>query len=270
MLGFSLSRRHGYALAAAAALATSFSGGTAQACSADSPYIGSICTMVTNYCPEGYLPADGRILTINSNQALYSLVGTLFGGSVQQGTFGLPDLRGRSVVGQGQGPGLPAVARGQSFGTPTTQLSLANMPVHNHSATFTPVFGQQQVTLPAVTGSLTVNSTLPVGTNTPTAPQEVTSGQATYLVKAATSNPGLPVVGLYSQTPPTSTGSIAVTSIPSGNPSIPQQTVTINTVTGGAVAVGNNGAGTPFTNEPPRIGLMQCIAVQGLYPVNPN
>ncbi|KZD03047.1 phage tail protein [Oceanibaculum pacificum] len=270
MLGFSLSRRHGYAFAAAAALATSVTGGTAQACSADSPYIGSICTIVTNYCPEGYLPADGRILTINNYQALYSLIGTLFGGSAQQGTFALPDLRGRSVVGQGQGPGLPAVARGQSFGTPTTQLSLANMPAHNHNAAFTPVVGQQQVTLPAVTGSLTVDSTLPVGTATTTVAPAVTAGQATFLTNASTSNPGTQMRGLYTQTEPTSTGSIAVTSIPSGNPSIPQQTVTINTVIGGSVTVGNSGGSTPFTNEPPRIGLMQCIATLGIYPTNPN
>lgn len=70
----------------------------AKACAAE-PYLASICYFPGNYCPEGFSPADGRILTITEDGgALYSILGTTFGGDGVK-TFGLPDLRGRTIVG---------------------------------------------------------------------------------------------------------------------------------------------------------------------------
>lgn len=68
-------------------------------------YVGEIMTVGFNFCPRGTLEADGRLLAINENQALFSLFGTMYGGDGRT-TFGLPDLRGRTIIGAGHGPGL--------------------------------------------------------------------------------------------------------------------------------------------------------------------
>ncbi len=68
-------------------------------------YIGEIITVGFNFCPRGTLEADGRLLPISENTALFSLLGTQYGGDGRT-TFALPDLRGRTIVGAGQGPGL--------------------------------------------------------------------------------------------------------------------------------------------------------------------
>ncbi|RAU20288.1 phage tail protein [Paramagnetospirillum kuznetsovii] len=77
-------------LATAAICLASIPGGAALACPSE-PFIGSICTMSTNFCPEGFLPADGRALPVNQNAALYSLMGTRFGGDGKT-TFQIPNL----------------------------------------------------------------------------------------------------------------------------------------------------------------------------------
>ena len=79
-------------------------------------YLGEIMTVGFNFCPRGTLEADGRLLPINENTALFSLLGTLYGGDGRT-TFALPDLRGRVVVGAGQGPGLTERQQGERGGT---------------------------------------------------------------------------------------------------------------------------------------------------------
>lgn len=80
--------------------------GTAQEAQAGiDEYLGEIITVGFNFCPRGTLEADGRLLPINENTALFSLYGTYYGGDGRT-TFALPDLRGRTIVGAGQGPGL--------------------------------------------------------------------------------------------------------------------------------------------------------------------
>lgn len=79
-------------------------------------YLGEIMTVGFNFCPRGTLEADGRLLPINENTALFSLLGTLYGGDGRT-TFALPDLRGRVVVGAGQGPGLTDRRQGARGGT---------------------------------------------------------------------------------------------------------------------------------------------------------
>ncbi len=106
------------------------------ACGGDEPYLGSVCFSVTNYCPEGYLEANGQQLAINDYQALYTLLGTTYGGTTT--TFNLPDLRGRVPVGQGTGPGLMPVVQGQKRGVESVMLSESNLPPHSHTPTFTP------------------------------------------------------------------------------------------------------------------------------------
>ena len=78
-------------------------------------YLGEIVTVGFNFCPRGTLEADGRLLPINQNQALFSLLGTMYGGDGRT-TFALPDLRGRTIIGAGQGPGLSNRPQGQKGG----------------------------------------------------------------------------------------------------------------------------------------------------------
>lgn len=106
------------------------------ACGGDEPYLGSVCFSVTNYCPEGYLEANGQQLAINDYQALYTLLGTTYGGTTT--TFNLPDLRGRVPVGQGTGSGLMPLVQGQKRGVESVMLSESNLPPHSHTPTFTP------------------------------------------------------------------------------------------------------------------------------------
>lgn len=97
------------------------------------PFIGEVKLFGFNFAPRGYDYCAGQLLSIQSNTALFSLLGTTYGGNGVQ-TFALPDLRGRIPIGQGQGPGLPTYTMGEMTGTTAVTLTTANMPAHNHSA----------------------------------------------------------------------------------------------------------------------------------------
>ena len=107
-------------------LATSASAGT-------DAYIGEVYMTGYTFCPRGTASAEGQLLAISQNTALFSLYGTTFGGDGRT-TFGLPDLRGRSPMGQGSGPGLTPRLVGQKFGTETNTMTIAEMPSHAHPA----------------------------------------------------------------------------------------------------------------------------------------
>ena len=113
----------------AAALATLAIATAPTAEAGPDEYIGEIITVGFNFCPRGTLEADGRLLSISENTALFSLFGTFYGGDGRT-TFGLPDLRGRTVIGAGKGEGLTERTLGQSGG------------MENHS-TFNPVILDQ-------------------------------------------------------------------------------------------------------------------------------
>ena len=97
------------------------------------PFIGEVKILGFNFAPLGYMTCSGQTLSIASNTALFSLLGTMYGGNGQT-TFNLPDLQGRMPIGQGQGPGLPFYSMGQVGGAVQTTLTTANMPAHNHPA----------------------------------------------------------------------------------------------------------------------------------------
>jgi microcystin-dependent protein len=98
------------------------------------PFIGEIKILGFNFAPRGYMTCQGQILSIAQNTALFSLLGTTYGGNGQT-TFGLPDLQGRMPIGQGQGPGLPAHSMGEVSGTTSVTLLTSNIPAHIHTAT---------------------------------------------------------------------------------------------------------------------------------------
>lgn len=98
------------------------------------PFIGEIKMFGSNFAPRGWALCDGQLLPIAQNSALFSLLGTTYGGDGRT-TFGLPDLRGRVPMHPGNGPGLSPRLLGQKLGSENTTLNTNNLPPHNHSAT---------------------------------------------------------------------------------------------------------------------------------------
>jgi microcystin-dependent protein len=95
------------------------------------PFVGEIRMFGFNFAPQGWAQCNGQLLPIDQNTALFSLLGTTYGGDGRT-TFALPDLRSRVPVGQGQGPGLSSYAEGQAGGAETVTLVAAQMPGHTH------------------------------------------------------------------------------------------------------------------------------------------
>ena len=98
--------------------------------------IGFATTFAGNFAPTGWALCQGQLLSIASNTALFSILGTTYGGNGQT-TFGLPDLRGRMVIGNGQGPGLSSYVLGEQSGVETVTLSMSQMPSHVHTTQVT-------------------------------------------------------------------------------------------------------------------------------------
>ena len=105
-----------------------------------SPFIAEIKMFAGNFAPRNYAFCSGQILPIQQNTALFSLLGTTYGGNGQT-TFALPDLRGRSAIHQGSGPSLTPYSLGQPAGAETVALTTAQLPQHNHSPQATSVAG---------------------------------------------------------------------------------------------------------------------------------
>lgn len=98
------------------------------------PYLGEIRLVGFNYAPINWALCDGQLLPISQNSALFSLLGTLYGGNGVT-TFGLPDLRGRVPMHQGQGPDLSPRTVGESGGAETVTLTTNQIPSHTHTLT---------------------------------------------------------------------------------------------------------------------------------------
>ena len=96
------------------------------------PFVGEIRMFGFNFPPQGWAFCDGQLLSISQNAALFSLLGTTYGGDGES-TFALPDLRSRVPVSLGQGEGLSSYAEGQAGGTETVTLGSAQMPAHTHA-----------------------------------------------------------------------------------------------------------------------------------------
>jgi len=95
------------------------------------PTLAEIRIFAGNFAPRSWALCQGQLLPISSNQALFSLLGTTYGGDGRT-TFGLPDLRGRTAIHAGNGPGLSDRRLGSKGGTETVTLNQTNLPNHNH------------------------------------------------------------------------------------------------------------------------------------------
>lgn len=96
------------------------------------PFIGQLMCVGFNYAPVGWAQCNGQLMSIAQNTALFSLLGTMYGGDGIT-TFGLPDLRGRVPMSFGQGPGLQNYTQGQMGGTESVTLNAQQIPAHTHT-----------------------------------------------------------------------------------------------------------------------------------------
>lgn len=97
-----------------------------------SPFLGQITLFAGNFAPRGWADCEGQLLPISSYSALFSILGTMYGGDGRT-TFGLPDLRGRVPIHPGTGPGLSSYTQGQLGGLENNTITVANMPSHSHT-----------------------------------------------------------------------------------------------------------------------------------------
>jgi len=118
------------------------------------PFLGQLMYEPYGFVPKGWAFCDGQIMSISQNTALFSLLGTFYGGNGTS-TFALPDMQGRVPVMQGQGPGLSDYVLGQSGGSETVTLTSSNLPAHSHTMSLS------AGTVSA--SSATANSAVPTG-----------------------------------------------------------------------------------------------------------
>ena len=113
------------------------------------PFIGEIVMFGGNFAPRGWSFCNGQLLAISSNTALFSILGTTYGGDGRT-TFALPDLRGRSAIHAGTGPGLSTIKLGQRGGSEYHTLNVLEMPNHSHPVSFAGGSVNAAVSIPAV------------------------------------------------------------------------------------------------------------------------
>ena len=105
------------------------------------PFVAEIRIFPFNFAPKGWAWCDGQLLPLSQNTALFSLLGTTYGGNGMS-NFALPDLQGRASMHPGQGPGLSLHDLGESGGTETVTLLESEIPSHNHNLTVTSLNSQ--------------------------------------------------------------------------------------------------------------------------------
>lgn len=122
---------------------------------ANDPFVGEISLFPFNFAPRDWAWCDGQLLPISQNTALFSLLGTSYGGNGKT-TFALPNLNGRTPLGSGQGAGLSLYDLGQAGGTETVTLLSSEMPAHVHvmNGTLSPATTANPATAVPATGEL--------------------------------------------------------------------------------------------------------------------
>lgn len=226
------------------------------------PMIGMVYIVGFNWAPLYFSICQGQILQVSQNAALFSLLGTTYGGNGQT-TFALPNLQGRVPLGYGRAQTNTTYPIGTVVGAESTTLTQANMPTHTHGAAFTPTTGPQSVTIPATTGNLQVGVAVNATSNAAANGTPSTANNMLSTVAPA----GPRIYG------PTATANLVplggVSASVTGTASTAANTVNIQTVTGGNVAVSPAGGSAAFNNLQPSLALNFIIALQGIYPSRP-
>jgi microcystin-dependent protein len=215
------------------------------------PILGQIILWPVPWVPEGWALCDGSIIQISQNQALYSLIGNHYGGTAGQ-TFALPDLRFKVPMGSQTVQTIGATGGNSTVtvnatGTGLANISVNNLPAHNHGATFTPgAAGSATVSIPAdgATGS----------TNVPSTSTILAQGMvgATSHANIYSTNAGGTTLKPFNITLPTATGTVS----------------TSNTGLGQALPINVTVPVTVSTIQP-YLTFNFIIATSGIYPVRP-
>jgi microcystin-dependent protein len=225
-------------------------------------FVGTILGVGFSFPPRGWMSCNGQMLSVSSYSALYALLGTQYGGDGVN-TFGLPDLRGRVAVGQNQAnmagriPGGNGAAGGSvtsafsapGTGSATATLTVANLPAHNHPATFASGGGGTPTTVDINVSSAYASSAEPL--------------PGGYLAAGSTEGSSIPL--LYATTGPLVKLNAATATVSGGGGS-------------GTVTVGNTGGGTPVVapvnitttgnvaTVPPFQTIQYIICIDGIFP----
>ena len=218
-----------FTLLAGVALATSITWSKPSfACSPSGEgMLGSVCIFAGNFAPRDYAMARGQLVQISENSALYSLLGTIYGGDGRV-TFALPDLRGRAAIGFGRGPGLSDYKLGQFGGQEAVILTKQQMPTHNHTATST---ATTTATLNAAPGSAAVS---------------VAQDKALYSA------------GARGETGPSIYRDAA--------PSVAMKAGSVTATTTVTTEIANTGGSQAHENRMPYLPMNYIIAMQGIFP----
>ena len=203
------------------------------------PYIGEINYVAFKYAPRKWAKCDGQLLPISQNSALFSLLGTQYGGDGRT-TFGLPDMRGRVPLHQGAGPGLSLYQMGAKGGAERVTLSVANLAAHSHTAT--------------ATSTSTVNS------SNITATSELKGVNAAGFVSSIANRSLAQNTNNYStDAPNVNLHADSIKTTITGN-------FTVNTATSTTASIANTGNGQAFSIMQPYTVLNCIIALEGAYP----
>ncbi|APE45305.1 hypothetical protein BOO69_05170 [Sulfitobacter alexandrii] len=151
--------------------------------------IGEIFLFGGNFCPRNTALANGALMAISQNTALFSIVGTTFGGDGRT-TFGLPDLQGRVPMGVGTGPGLSPRFWGQKVGAETHTLTVSEIPAHNHLMRVSTENGDKQRPANDYLARPNVNETLPPEDRIKMYADELPVGPDNYMEQDAITNTG--------------------------------------------------------------------------------
>ena len=190
------------------------------------PFIGEIRMFAGTFAPRGWALCNGQLLAISTYSALFSLLGTNYGGNGTT-TFGLPNLQSRTPVGTGTGAGLSNVVLGQVGGVESVTLTISQMPVHSHQIT----------TTPTGSGTLQVAGT---GSNASTTPS------ATNNILGASAAGGPPSAAIWSD-------------------ELNDPVSLANPINAHFIAEPAGGS-QPFSTRNPYLGMNFIIALEGLYP----
>jgi microcystin-dependent protein len=203
-------------------------------------YLGVIMALGFNFVPRAFGACSGSLLAIAQNTALYSLLGIQFGGD-NRVTFGLPDLRGRSAVGRGTGPGLSTIDMGMRFGREYETLNQLNLPMHTHSHSYNT--GNSGEGMPATVQVANV------------AGKEETPTSGDFLAAPASGFGAISANAFIKPSDIPSAGTVAIGGV-SGGGSFNSDSLVINSA----------GQSQPVSINSPRLGINYSICIQGMYP----
>lgn len=206
-------------------------------------FTGQIIAVGFSYAPQNYAFCAGQLMPISNNPALYSLIGISFGGD-GRATFGLPDLRGRTPIGAGSGPGLTPHTLGDRAGHEYVQLTTLQLPPHTHTGdTLTVSLAGLSVDLTGVTGTQQISDL----------PGDTDSASDAYVAASSSGN------DVYTEDAST-LGSMKPGTIQlAGNA----------TITGSGSVSGDvsfTGGGSPISVMQPYLAINYCMCLQGIYP----